>query len=485
MSLISMMELNARSPFLWDWENLVMLNQKAAAAATNEVVVPKKSSLQMVEYSAAGFGGAVEEGFEVGPLYSSEGGHGDGGGANGVVVSASDLGYGSSSKSSSKSAAASIDSSTNLEVKESRFIILSETTTTTNNDYEQQQQQQLSCKNELHSAWSGGISSSMPPQTTSASPGEWTIGLKLGKRTYFEDVSAGGGGGTSSSSVKMGGAPAPLVVSVETAVAAATRRSRSSSSSSSSPVVVIPRCQVEGCNLDLSSAKDYYRKHRICETHSKSPKVTVGGLERRFCQQCSRFHNLSEFDQKKRSCRKRLSDHNARRRKPKPNMMHFDSIRPSSSSFYAAARHQMGIAFNQVPPPVNPKVPEAKFCDTLLDPRVKLCPDPQQLNFLKGIQADFPSSSSHMDAAAARDLRALSLLSSNSWGSCESGSPLSATCRPPQPPPRASAMVDAVPLLLPVAPSAYWLGGHSVTPRDHHQEFQLFKDPQDAGFYTY
>ncbi|KAG2269656.1 hypothetical protein Bca52824_064211 [Brassica carinata] len=77
----------------------------------------------------------------------------------------------------------------------------------------------------------------------------------------------------------------------------------------------VPRCQVDGCELDLSSAKDYHRKHRVCETHSKCPKVIVSGEERRFCQQCSRLHAVSEFDDKKRSCRKRLSHHNARRRK--------------------------------------------------------------------------------------------------------------------------------------------------------------------------
>ncbi|CAN8313362.1 unnamed protein product [Cochlearia groenlandica] len=74
-------------------------------------------------------------------------------------------------------------------------------------------------------------------------------------------------------------------------------------------------CQIDGCDLDLSSAKDYHRKHRVCENHSKCPKVIVGGLERRFCQQCSRFHAMSEFDENKRSCRKRLSHHNARRRR--------------------------------------------------------------------------------------------------------------------------------------------------------------------------
>lgn len=52
-------------------------------------------------------------------------------------------------------------------------------------------------------------------------------------------------------------------------------------------------CQVEGCGMDLSSAKDYHRKHRVCEKHSKCPRVFVSGQERRFCQQCSRYHFIS------------------------------------------------------------------------------------------------------------------------------------------------------------------------------------------------
>ncbi|CAA6668680.1 unnamed protein product [Spirodela intermedia] len=43
--------------------------------------------------------------------------------------------------------------------------------------------------------------------------------------------------------------------------------------------------------------------------------VVVAGLCQRFCQQCSRFHEISEFDDAKRSCRKRLAGHNERRRK--------------------------------------------------------------------------------------------------------------------------------------------------------------------------
>ncbi|OMO93523.1 Transcription factor, SBP-box [Corchorus capsularis] len=82
-----------------------------------------------------------------------------------------------------------------------------------------------------------------------------------------------------------------------------------------------PCCQVYGCNKDLSSSKDYHKRHKVCEVHSKTAKVIVNGIEQRFCQQCSRFHVLAEFDDGKRSCRKRLAGHNERRRK-----LHFNSL---------------------------------------------------------------------------------------------------------------------------------------------------------------
>ncbi|CAN6971729.1 hypothetical protein IGI04_034783 [Brassica rapa subsp. trilocularis] len=129
------------------------------------------------------------------------------------------------------------------------------------------------------------------------------LGLKLGKRTYFEDFWE----------VENAARGSALPVSLVSSSASPVKKTKSVPQK-----VQTPRCQVEGCNLDLSSAKDYHRKHRICENHSKFPKVVVSGVERRFCQQCSRFHCLSEFDEKKRSCRRRLSDHNARRRKPNP-----------------------------------------------------------------------------------------------------------------------------------------------------------------------
>ena len=74
-------------------------------------------------------------------------------------------------------------------------------------------------------------------------------------------------------------------------------------------------CQVDGCNTDLGSLKEYHNRYKICEFHLKIPCITREGTRQRFCQQCGRFHNIGEFDGDKRSCRARLQRHNARRRK--------------------------------------------------------------------------------------------------------------------------------------------------------------------------
>jgi hypothetical protein len=49
-----------------------------------------------------------------------------------------------------------------------------------------------------------------------------------------------------------------------------------------------PSCAVDGCKADLSRCRDYHRRHKVCEAHSKTPLVVVAGREMRFCQQCSR-----------------------------------------------------------------------------------------------------------------------------------------------------------------------------------------------------
>lgn len=48
-------------------------------------------------------------------------------------------------------------------------------------------------------------------------------------------------------------------------------------------------CQAEKCTADLNDAKQYHRRHKVCELHAKAQVVLVGGIRQRFCQQCSRF----------------------------------------------------------------------------------------------------------------------------------------------------------------------------------------------------
>nr|XP_043621981.1 squamosa promoter-binding-like protein 7 isoform X2 [Erigeron canadensis] len=91
----------------------------------------------------------------------------------------------------------------------------------------------------------------------------------------------------------------------------------------------VARCQVEGCHVSLDNVKEYYRKHKVCEVHSKAPRVVVLGIQQRFCQQCSRFHGVTEFDEAKRSCRRRLQGHNQRRRKQLPQGTHSNFLPPN------------------------------------------------------------------------------------------------------------------------------------------------------------
>ncbi|KAG0465007.1 hypothetical protein HPP92_019171 [Vanilla planifolia] len=165
--------------------------------------------------------------------------------------------------------------------------------------------------------------------------GDSPNGLKFGKKIYFESTS----GCASSSKSEI------LTVLPEAAPSLlAVRKGKGAAQGSGQP----PRCQVDGCNVDLTGAKAYYCRHKVCGMHSKSPKVIVAGVEKRFCQQCSRFHFLTEFDQGKRSCRRRLAGHNERRRKP-PLASFPSRVGPISSSNEDYSRYR-GIFMDYIHP---------------------------------------------------------------------------------------------------------------------------------------
>ncbi|XP_040380618.1 squamosa promoter-binding-like protein 2 [Oryza brachyantha] len=154
--------------------------------------------------------------------------------------------------------------------------------------------------------------------------GGGALDLKLGAPTSWKTTAA--------AAVSAAPAPAPAPSVPPPPPQPAAKRPRAGQGQQAA----VPACSVEGCTADLSKCvRDYHRRHKVCEAHSKTAVVTVAGQQQRFCQQCSRFHLLGEFDEEKRSCRKRLDGHNKRRRKPQP-----DPLNPSSlfANHHGAAR---------------------------------------------------------------------------------------------------------------------------------------------------
>uniref|UniRef100_A0A5B7AUV9 Putative squamosa promoter-binding-like protein 7 n=1 Tax=Davidia involucrata TaxID=16924 RepID=A0A5B7AUV9_DAVIN len=74
-------------------------------------------------------------------------------------------------------------------------------------------------------------------------------------------------------------------------------------------------CQVPGCEADIRELKGYHRRHRVCLRCANASAVVLDGQSKRYCQQCGKFHILSDFDEGKRSCRRKLERHNNRRRR--------------------------------------------------------------------------------------------------------------------------------------------------------------------------
>ncbi|KAH0850273.1 hypothetical protein HID58_095690 [Brassica napus] len=41
-------------------------------------------------------------------------------------------------------------------------------------------------------------------------------------------------------------------------------------------------CQVDRCTTDLKEAKQYHRRHKVCEVHAKASSVYLAGVKQRF-----------------------------------------------------------------------------------------------------------------------------------------------------------------------------------------------------------
>ncbi|KAJ1401956.1 SBP domain [Sesbania bispinosa] len=209
---------------------------------------------------------------------------------------------------------------------------------------------------------------------------------------------------------------------------------------------------VEDCGLDLSSAKDYHRKHRVCESHSKSPKVIIAGLERRFCQQCSRTAtNLAWQD------------------------LHSSKLPQTKDFLLKPAK-----ANNEIPSIV-----------TMLSGDSNV-PFTSKGVATKGTSPDIEDSITSSDPNATQDFhRALSLLSNNSWGSYETKSisleHSNHTTGTSQP------MIHTTGQRFPPTTSEYWHSDQQVNcgtwisysncdDSNRFHEFQLFREPYESGF---
>ncbi|KAL9319254.1 hypothetical protein ACSQ67_015771 [Phaseolus vulgaris] len=130
---------------------------------------------------------------------------------------------------------------------------------------------------------SSGSVTNAPPSSSSSpnSSTESPDGLKFGQKIYFEDVSVAAAATTQGTKTSGG----------ISSSSSSSKKGRGGSAQPAQP----SRCQVQGCNVDLSGAKAYYSRHKVCAMHSKSPTVIVASLEQRFCQQCSRSPSFTSF----------------------------------------------------------------------------------------------------------------------------------------------------------------------------------------------
>ena len=74
----------------------------------------------------------------------------------------------------------------------------------------------------------------------------------------------------------------------------------------------IIRCTIDNCGEPCVSV--YCRRYHTCRAHIEALHVVRNGEECRFCQRCSSFQPVGDFDGARHTCRDALSAYNAARR---------------------------------------------------------------------------------------------------------------------------------------------------------------------------
>lgn len=73
-------------------------------------------------------------------------------------------------------------------------------------------------------------------------------------------------------------------------------------------------CQVCAKEVPSNSIRKYIRVRKVCNGCRTSECVVKNGKKMRFCQLCSWFHPVDNFEGKRHSCKNALEKHNQRRR---------------------------------------------------------------------------------------------------------------------------------------------------------------------------
>jgi len=64
-------------------------------------------------------------------------------------------------------------------------------------------------------------------------------------------------------------------------------------------------CKVDGCNTECESL--YSIRVKVCAMHLKADEVLFNGETCRFCQKCTKFHNVNAFENNRRACLRSLN----------------------------------------------------------------------------------------------------------------------------------------------------------------------------------
>jgi len=120
------------------------------------------------------------------------------------------------------------------------------------------------------------------------------------------------------------------------------------------------KCIADGCGVELTG--NYNLRYRLCEEHIRGLFVPHCGKTKRFCQQCSRLHDVSEFDGKRRSCRERLQLHKERQR-AKLTKKQPGGSDPSSAEQAAGPSSPAGLEPSCISPPENKSSPRVSFVE--------------------------------------------------------------------------------------------------------------------------